>query len=488
MALLNTTSKYITDPLRPNVSIPNPNYLAPSSVTKPITAESLTKTNTPVNVTGTVKDPNADKYASILSSIQSITAGIQATQNSLNQYKAEEAKKAEVKQPEQNTTLDSIKQYMGDMEAIKPVNKAENPAYATAESDVTALGKTVAENKNIVAQGNAKLAGIGAQIQQIVDATTARKLEIGKEGISANAIAGRNLELDRNAAIQALPLKSQALIVQSQIASDQGNLTEATDLLGQAKEAMNQKFQLQSDYETALYNWNKSKIDAVREYATAEQKAQLNARALEEERAYNEKVAQTKFENDVALKEIDAKNDAIKTPASYDEWTLAGGQKGTGKTFAEFLAGTTAGATTDVGKSIDQLNFLRDTAKNALALTGASGRSGARKTLESWFIGSTDYTKLVGYTNTLRTNVLTLMTNPDVKKFFGPQMSNADVQLMTSAGTTLNPELQDPKGMKEEIIRLDNLLNRMQTAVKLGSAGKSNVITAPDGTLIEIID
>ena len=139
-------------------------------------------------------------------------------------------------------------------------------------------------------------------------------------------------------------------------------------------------------------------------------------------------------------------------------------------------------------RAADQLTFLRNTTAEAKKLAGASGRSGARKTFESWFVGSTNYTKLESLTNTLRTNVLSLMTDPDIKKFFGPQMSDADVRLMTAAGTTLNPELQGPKEMTNEITRLDNLLNRMQTAVRLGKQGTSNVITAPDGTQIEIID
>lgn len=138
-------------------------------------------------------------------------------------------------------------------------------------------------------------------------------------------------------------------------------------------------------------------------------------------------------------------------------------------------------------RALDQLSFLRTTAGSALQLAGASGRSGARRTAEAWFVGSTDYTKLESLTNTLRTNVLTLMTDPDIKKFFGPQMSEADVRLMTAAGTTLNPELQGPEQMKQEITRLDDLLRRMQSAVA-GGVAQGRIVIAPDGTEVEIID
>ncbi len=122
-------------------------------------------------------------------------------------------------------------------------------------------------------------------------------------------------------------------------------------------------------------------------------------------------------------------------------------------------------------KSMDQINLVKSSLERAKSLAGASGRSGIRKTAESWFLGSSDYTNLVAETNTLRTNVLTLMTDPTIKKFFGPQMSNADVQLMTSAGTTLNPELQNADNMRSELTRLEDLIARAEKAVQQGTAG-----------------
>ena len=98
-------------------------------------------------------------------------------------------------------------------------------------------------------------------------------------------------------------------------------------------------------------------------------------------------------------------------------------------------------------------------------------------------MGSTDYTNLVAQTNTLRTSILTLATDPSIKKFFGPQMSNADVTLMTSAGTTLNPELNDPAQMYDEIKRLQDLFARMQSALSTGGASTQRG-ALPDGTMV----
>lgn len=148
---------------------------------------------------------------------------------------------------------------------------------------------------------------------------------------------------------------------------------------------------------------------------------------------------------------------------------------------------TAAGSADLQQKSLDQLTFLRDTAAKANEIAKASGASSVRRIYGDIFTGDSKYRQLEAYTNTLKVNVLSLMTDPTIKKFFGPQMSNADVLLMTSAGTTLNPQANNPKQMRAEIQRLDDLFNRMQTAIKTGNSG-SRVITAPNGQQIEIID
>ena len=145
----------------------------------------------------------------------------------------------------------------------------------------------------------------------------------------------------------------------------------------------------------------------------------------------------------------------------------------------------------DVTKTREQLTFLKDTVSKAIERSGAAGASGISRYLGDKFIGDTSYRQLESLTNTLRTNVLALMTDPTVKKFFGPQMSNADVQLMTAAGTTLNPELQSPELMKAELSRLASLFARIEStlptdgAQQVGGVGAAQEVDvrAPDGTI-----
>lgn len=142
-------------------------------------------------------------------------------------------------------------------------------------------------------------------------------------------------------------------------------------------------------------------------------------------------------------------------------------------------------------EQIDQqnnnLNFLLDTIKNAEGVAGASGRSGARRAFESTVYGATDFTSLQQYADTIKTNLMTLATDPAIKKFFGPQMSNADVQMMQSVASTLNPERQTPEQFKAELKRVKALFDKLKANVGStapaggGSATTVNVI-APDGT------
>lgn len=101
-------------------------------------------------------------------------------------------------------------------------------------------------------------------------------------------------------------------------------------------------------------------------------------------------------------------------------------------------------------------------ANDAEKFAGASGQANPLTKAWRWATGSENFTDLQAQANTLRTLVMTLQTDPNTKKFFGPAMSNADVQFLMSGGTTLNPELQSPTELKAEIGRIKNALNTMK--------------------------
>lgn len=153
------------------------------------------------------------------------------------------------------------------------------------------------------------------------------------------------------------------------------------------------------------------------------------------------------------------------------------------------------GGEESVNTARDNLTFLRDTTARILGegeysddplYTGA-GQAVLAQRLGRFFRGQTKTTRLEAQVDTLRANMLTLATDPSIKEFFGPQMSDADVRLMTAAGTTLRPDSQTPAELKDEAQRIDDLLNRMLTSLPSSNQAQ-NLVTAPDGTIIQIID
>jgi hypothetical protein len=139
-------------------------------------------------------------------------------------------------------------------------------------------------------------------------------------------------------------------------------------------------------------------------------------------------------------------------------------------------------------KAIDQLTFLQETAKSAEKLATASGPNWITKTSGDIFVGDSDYRQLENLVKTLQTNMLTVATDPGIKKFFGPQMTENDVRMMIAGGTTLNTASQSPTALKAEINRLKLVFNKLQTAAQNGTSAADNLVTAPNGEIIQIID
>lgn len=155
--------------------------------------------------------------------------------------------------------------------------------------------------------------------------------------------------------------------------------------------------------------------------------------------------------------------------------------------------GTGAG---QANETTDNLAFLLDVTDRILgneekgydALYKGSAQAPVSRGAGILFTGTNKQRRLEAQVDSLRSNMLTLATDPSIKKFFGPQMSDADVRLMTAAGTTLRPGSQSDTELQQETARIQDLLNRMNTAVQQGANSNQNLVTAPDGTLIQIVD
>jgi hypothetical protein len=124
-----------------------------------------------------------------------------------------------------------------------------------------------------------------------------------------------------------------------------------------------------------------------------------------------------------------------------------------------------ASSPAEISKQLTQIDFLKQTVNDAKAIAKASGKSGINRALGDTFVGDTNYRQLETLTDTLKTNLLTLYSDPNIKKFFGPQMSEADVRMMTGSASTLNPRSNNPTYMAQELDRVMDLFNRLEQSL-----------------------
>lgn len=316
--------------------------------------------------------------------------------------------------------------------------------------------------------------------------------EFAGRGATAGGVAPIESARNRENAIRALSVGAQLQAVQGNLSLAVEQAKRATDLkygpLEKEIEMKERQLKLLNDYVLSPLEQERK---AQQELALQQQKDALATKKASES-DFNENMLiaqQAGMTNLEALEarrlfeagRIDEANGIIakysSTEGQYEKisegQTLIDPRTGkviysSPKTYKPSASDTVSGSMTPENTA-SQLDFLSTAITNAKNLSGASGQSRAMRTAKEWFVGASDYTNLVAETNTLRTNMLTLMTDPNIKKFFGPQMSNADVQLMTSAGTTLNPELQTPQFLKNELLRYEELINRMKNAVSEGT-------------------
>lgn len=233
--------------------------------------------------------------------------------------------------------------------------------------------------------------------------------------------------------------------------------TTAYDIAQRKIDAEFEPLQQQIDNAIKFYQLNQDNL-------TAKEKVELAAKIQEQQ-------AEADYGRQIKLIDYNAKIDAAQAATAYQ------------RQLSLKAAETAADSGPDAVKN--QLATAQDALKNAKSLAHASGRG------RSWWEstkqavgGSTEYTNLEAYANTLRTSVLSLATDPGIKKFFGPQMSEGDVRLMTAAGTALNPELMSPEQFTAELTRLEGLFTKLSNAaaasggvVATGTAANGNKFT-----------
>jgi hypothetical protein len=193
--------------------------------------------------------------------------------------------------PAPTPTPDPSKSLLTDY--MSEINKAD--ASRTSSTDLYKQ----AENEAGIAQkqadelaANQDLSNLNAQIQAISDRATADQLKLGKERVDYATQGGASRDIQRQAAIEALPLQAQALVAQAKLTGSQNALKNAQDKLSTL-------FKLQSDDADRAYNTKIKQIDAVYNYATNEQKIKLDEMKLAEQTKREETKSLQDYKNSI---------------------------------------------------------------------------------------------------------------------------------------------------------------------------------------------
>lgn len=331
-----------------------------------------------------------------------------------------------------------------------------------AQTDFNAKNQALIDSQGRLSAVNAQLQGLSAEAK-----TAKVQAEQSAAGAAPRFVASADqTQIDRALAIKALPLQAQAFGAQAEVAAAQGNAQLSQSILQQAQDHLDKVYQLHIQDATAQYNYKRDVLKNLYDNLTAKEKTQADALQKQRDQEFTATRDTLAYQRDVEKMLLQQKI-APKAPTVKRDTQVVDGKlidMQTGQVISNLAA--TPGAET-AQKTTDQLTFLKDTATQAIELTKElwpGAQSGIGQLIGNTFIGSTKLKQLEATTNTLRTNVLALATDPGIKKFFGPQMSNADVELMTAAGTSLNPQKQTPEQMRTEIGRLNTLFTKLQNA------------------------
>jgi hypothetical protein len=183
--------------------------------------------------------------------------------------------------------------YLGDtMDTTNPFDSKVSTNQSIVD---TATEKSIKDQQ--------ELDVLSASLKGITDEATKQQLQLeAPEGqrtdVTASFLNKQQNEVNRQAAIKALPLQAQILAKQAIVTGNQNLLTAAQNKLDKT-------FELQQNYATQLYNYNKDIRDKVYEYATAEEKAKLDKISKAEDRVYEEQQATLKNAQAIAKEAMD---------------------------------------------------------------------------------------------------------------------------------------------------------------------------------------
>lgn len=200
-----------------------------------------------------------------------------------------------------NAQTASFLEYLKSQDADKqPSLESGLTALYGQTSEQIAQEKQLAQQESIKAksasrQAQADITGIQAEIQSVIDKRDADLLALERDatgrGITTAGLAPSRTAISRQAAIDALPLQSKALIAQAKAQSLQGLAQEAQDTLTMASEKLSKVFEYRMT--DAQNNWadRKEQRKSIYDFLTEAEKtrlASIEKADLKNERLYTD--------------------------------------------------------------------------------------------------------------------------------------------------------------------------------------------------------
>jgi hypothetical protein len=464
-------------PVVPNMPTPNPT----------ITADNLgvQKINVPGTQTATVKSYRDNPDGTTTNTLSDgTTSTVRYTKNpdgsltpvevdtpvkTVNQAEQLLAQTAVAETEAQKASQDLSKSIL----SLIPNLQGQTQELATQQraAGLPAMKQNLQNINNQILQKQAELQQDDIRLVQSVQ-------NIEDKPIAMEFITGQQQSVQRNAQIARALKASEIGVLNATALGMQGNISLAEQT---AKQAVETKY---APYKEALDTY-KLQLEALTPLLNADEKKQAREQEIKTKLAFNDIAKREKNETGITSMVVQASSQGApstlvekarlaKTPSEAASilGAYAGDYWGTKIKIAQYgklmsenakiaseVAAGGLGATSPVDK-VDQAKFLIDTIAKANSKADAAGRSAGRRLVETWTVGSTDYTDLESQVRTLKNNLLTLATDPGIKKFFGPQMTDSDVKNMLAAATTLDTELQNPTDLKAELVRTEKIFKK----------------------------
>jgi hypothetical protein len=344
MPIYDTTSKYIQSPYNPNASIPNPNYKAPTVAN--LGTNNLTKPTTQtINTNGSPSiTPN---YGDIQATITGITSQLGEMTKSLATIQS--AQPTTPAKPEKTGILDTLQGMV--------TQRQETAAAQPTQEEMT---NKVYAQYGVSPESYTEIQGLVGQLtsynQQIVDLDAKKTNAIniaGEQAIDKGMLLGQQAKIEKDYNAQIAAKSAQAGVVAQTIQLKQGLIQDARTTAGLIIDAMT----YDAKQKVADMDWAINTYKDVYDIMSEEEQQQWDNAYKLAELDYDANKTELNQIMDLVIKNPGANINPItddfataiqkfnatpptsstNTPTSYDEWSLAGGEEGTGMSYADWL-------------------------------------------------------------------------------------------------------------------------------------------------------